>query len=200
MRPASSQKPLLDEATQASRVGRGVRSLAQDPPGWHKRSNVLKLFTKVRAAQGPWPCCTSGMAETHAAADIPFDRFIATYRAKYPKASSARPRTGSTVDLDDFPAEHWVHLRTTDPIESVSGSVPPHRSDHGLCAAGSVGTRRRSTASATTHYRRLTRQRCWLSGAPNAIQHTPALAHQCRSSSFEALPPWLFGIFPNRGR
>ena len=61
-------------------------------PGWHKRSNVLKLFTKVHAAQGPWPCCTSGMAETHAAAEIAFDRFIATYRAKYPGAALAAVR------------------------------------------------------------------------------------------------------------
>jgi hypothetical protein len=33
----------------------------------------------------------------------------------------------------------------------------------------------------------------------NAIQHTPALVRQCRSSSFEAWPPWLCGIFQNRG-
>ena len=36
---------------------------------------------------------------------------------------------------------------------------------------------------------RLTRQHCWLSDAPNAIQHTPALVYQCRAFSFEALPP-----------
>jgi hypothetical protein len=46
---------------------------------------------------------------------------------------------------------------------------------------------------------RLTRQHCWLSGAPNAIQHRPALVRQCRSSSCEALPPWLVGIFQHRG-
>ena len=41
-------------------VPRGPRSTKPGarPPGWHKRSNMLKLFTKVRAAQGPWPCCT----------------------------------------------------------------------------------------------------------------------------------------------
>jgi hypothetical protein len=47
--------------------------------------------------------------------------------------------------------------------------------------------------------RSFTRQHCWLSDAPNSIQHTPALVHQYRSSSFEASPPWLFGIFQNRG-
>ena len=39
-----------------------------------------------------------------------------------PRRSSARPRTGSTVDLDDFPAEHWAHLRTTDPFRGPVGA------------------------------------------------------------------------------
>jgi len=46
---------------------------------------------------------------------------------------------------------------------------------------------------------RLARQGRWFPGAPTAIHRTPALVHQCRSSSFEALPAWLFAIFQNRG-
>ncbi|MBA2594775.1 MAG: hypothetical protein H0U97_22025 [Gammaproteobacteria bacterium] len=36
-----------------------------------------------------------------------------------------RQRPGGAVDLHDFPAGHWVHLRTTNPIESVFSTVRP---------------------------------------------------------------------------
>ena len=55
-------------------------------------------------------------------------RFTATYGAKFPKAVAK-----ITDDLDellafyDYPAEHWVHLRTTNPIESTFATVR-HRS------------------------------------------------------------------------
>ena len=53
-----------------------------------------------------------------------FDRFIATYGAKWPKAVAK-----ITDDLEvllafyDYPAEHWIHLRTTNPIESTFATV-----------------------------------------------------------------------------
>ena len=124
-------------------VPRGPKSTKHGarPPlaGWHKRSNVLKLFTKVRAAQGLGPAARDRDGRDACGGGHPLSTGSSPpTEPSTPRRSSARPRTGSTVDLDDFPAEHWVHLRTTDPIESVFGTVPPHRSDHGLCAAANL--------------------------------------------------------------
>src|SRR5256885_14271203 len=63
-------------------------------------------------------------AETRAAAGREIARFMAAYQAKYPKAVASL-----TVDQDrllayfDYPAEHWKHLRTTNPIESTFATV-----------------------------------------------------------------------------
>jgi transposase-like protein len=69
------------------------------------------------------------MAETRAQADTAFDRFIAGFRAKYPKATDclAKDRK-SLLAFYDFPAEHWIHLRTSNPIESTFATVR-HRTD-----------------------------------------------------------------------
>jgi hypothetical protein len=59
-----------------------------------------------------------------AAAQDAAEAFDATYGARFPKAAAK-----ITDDLDqllafyDYPAEHWVHLRTTNPIESASATV-----------------------------------------------------------------------------
>ena len=64
------------------------------------------------------------MADTREAASAAFDRFIATYEPKYPKAAAclAKDREKLLVFFD-YPAEHWMHLRTTNPIESTFATV-----------------------------------------------------------------------------
>ena len=62
---------------------------------------------------------------------------MATYEAKYPKATDCLAKDrGVLLTFYDFPAEHtWIHLRTTNPIESTfayraSGCVaPPHEGE-----------------------------------------------------------------------
>jgi transposase-like protein len=50
--------------------------------------------------------------------------FRATYGAKYPKAvAKVSDDLGELLTFYDFPAEHWVHLRTTNPIESTFATV-----------------------------------------------------------------------------
>ena len=53
-----------------------------------------------------------------------FDLFVETYEAKYPKTTEclSKDRTELLV-FYDFPAEHWVHLRTTNPIESTFATI-----------------------------------------------------------------------------
>ena len=60
------------------------------------------------------------MAETKAEADTAFDYFAKAYGVKYDRA--VKCLTKDRADLlafHDFPAEHWKHIRTTNPIEST---------------------------------------------------------------------------------
>ena len=69
------------------------------------------------------------MAETREQAEKAFDRLIATCGAKYPKATECLSKNREALlELYDFSAEHWVHLRTTNPIESTFATLR-HRSD-----------------------------------------------------------------------
>jgi transposase-like protein len=63
-------------------------------------------------------------APNRAAAEAAIDVFAEKYRAKYGRAVAclARDRDG-LLAFYDFPAEHWDHLRTTNPIESVFATV-----------------------------------------------------------------------------
>ena len=64
------------------------------------------------------------IAETRAEAIKAFDRFVATYEAKYPKATGCLEQDrDELLAFYDFPAEHWKHLRTTNPIESTFATV-----------------------------------------------------------------------------
>ena len=64
------------------------------------------------------------MAETREQANCSFDAFLDAYQAKYPKACDclAKDRE-SLLTFYDFQAEHWRHLRTTNPIESTFATI-----------------------------------------------------------------------------
>lgn len=64
------------------------------------------------------------MADTRDHADQAFDRFIASYQAKYPKASDCLQKDREALlAFYDFPAVHWQSLRTTNPIESTFATI-----------------------------------------------------------------------------
>jgi transposase-like protein len=64
------------------------------------------------------------MAETKNDALVAFDAFIETYGVKYDKAVECLTRDRDTLlAFYEFPAEHWKHLRTTNPIESTFATV-----------------------------------------------------------------------------
>jgi transposase-like protein len=64
------------------------------------------------------------MADTTHAAHKAVDSFIATYAAKYPKATECLAQDrDALLAFYDFPAEHWIHIRTTNPIESTFATV-----------------------------------------------------------------------------
>ena len=64
------------------------------------------------------------MAPNRASAEVAIDVFAEKYAAKYDKAVECLTKDrDAMLALFDFPAEHWDHLRTTNPIESVFATV-----------------------------------------------------------------------------
>ena len=63
-------------------------------------------------------------AETKAEANAAFDSFVETYGVKYEKAVAKLTKDREALlAFYDFPAEHWKHIRTTNPIESTFATV-----------------------------------------------------------------------------
>jgi putative transposase len=90
----------------------------------HKIANILNkmpksLHTKAkRVLQEIW------MAETKKDAITAFEAFVETYEVKYDKATGCLIKDrDALLAFYDFPAEHWKHLRTTNPIESTFATV-----------------------------------------------------------------------------
>ena len=64
------------------------------------------------------------MAGTKPAAEVAFEAFIESYTLKYEKAAECLAKDrDALLAFYDFPAEHWKHLRTTNPIESTFATV-----------------------------------------------------------------------------
>jgi transposase-like protein len=69
------------------------------------------------------------MAETKAKAQTAFERFVRSFGAKYPKAVKCLIKDREALlAFYDFPAEHWVHIRSTNVIESAFATIR-HRSE-----------------------------------------------------------------------
>lgn len=82
------------------------------------------------------------MAETKKAAVAALEAFVETYGVKYDKAADCLTKDrDALLAFYDFPAEHWKHLRTTNPIEPNSGSssrkASPYEVSVQLLRAGS---------------------------------------------------------------
>jgi transposase-like protein len=90
----------------------------------HKTGNVLNYLPKAVQPKAKKGLHQIWMADTRENAYQAFDEFIETYQLKFPKATSclAKDRT-ELLAFYDYPAEHWPHLRTTNPIESTFATV-----------------------------------------------------------------------------
>jgi putative transposase len=90
----------------------------------HKTANVLDKLPKDLQPQAKQRLLAIWMAPDRQRAAIAFDLFIATYEAKYPKAAECLAQDREELlAFYDFPAEHWGHIRTTNPIESTFATV-----------------------------------------------------------------------------
>jgi putative transposase len=90
----------------------------------HKTANVLNKLPKSLQSKAKRTLQEIWMAETKKEALMAFDAFIETYGVKYDKAVECLTRDRDTLlAFYEFPAEHWKHLRTTNPIESTFATV-----------------------------------------------------------------------------
>ena len=90
----------------------------------HKTANVLSKLPKGLQGKAKEGLQAIWMAPTKAEAQKAFDRFVSVYEAKYPKAAECLAKDREELlAFYDFPAEHWVHLRTTNPVESTLSTV-----------------------------------------------------------------------------
>ena len=90
----------------------------------HKTANVLDKLPKRVQPHAKTLIHEMYLAPTRADAEQSYERFCDEYRAKYPKAVECLVKDRDVLfTFYDFPAEHWAHLRTTNPIESTFATV-----------------------------------------------------------------------------
>ena len=90
----------------------------------HKTANVLNKLPKHLQAKAKSDLHQIWMAATREEAHHAFGSFVALYEPKYPKAAQCLAKDkDSLLSFYDFPAEHWHHIRTSNPIESTFASV-----------------------------------------------------------------------------
>jgi transposase-like protein len=90
----------------------------------HKTANVLEKLPRSMQGKAKGMLHDIYLAETKKEAEKACDRFVDLYRVKYDKATSCLEKDREELlTFYDFPAEHWGHLRTTNPIESTFASV-----------------------------------------------------------------------------
>ena len=90
----------------------------------HKTANVLDKFPKRLQGAAKSMLHEIWQSDTRVNANKAFERFLATYEAKYPKAADCLARDREALlAFYDFPASHWQHLHTTNPIESTFATI-----------------------------------------------------------------------------
>jgi len=90
----------------------------------HKTANILNKVSKSIQPKIKQSIHDIWMADTKDEAEKAFDNALECYDTKYPKAMEClRKDRDELLAFYDFPAEHWVHIRTTNPIESTFATV-----------------------------------------------------------------------------
>ena len=94
----------------------------------HKTANILDKLPKTLQPKAKNQIHEMYMAENKENALLSYERFIGIYTDKYPKAVNCLEKDKDRLfAFYDYPAVHWTHIRTTNPIESTFATVR-HRS------------------------------------------------------------------------
>ena len=90
----------------------------------HKTANVLDKLPKSKQPEAKGMLHEIYQADTRESAEKAFKRFVDVYEPKYPRAAECLAKDyDKMLAFYDFPAEHWRHIRTTNPIESSFATV-----------------------------------------------------------------------------
>jgi transposase-like protein len=90
----------------------------------HKTANILDKMPKSVQGKAKQLIHEMYLAPTRKAALAAYDQFISSYQTKFPKACECLEKDkGVLFTFYDFPAQHWSHIRTTNPIESTFATV-----------------------------------------------------------------------------
>jgi transposase-like protein len=90
----------------------------------HKTANILNKMPKSIQGKAKSMLHDIWMAAARDDAQKAFDLFLETFRAKYPAAVACLEKDREVLlAFYDFPAEHWLHVRTSNPIESTFATV-----------------------------------------------------------------------------
>ena len=90
----------------------------------HKTANILDKMPKSLQPKAKAHIHEMYMAESRKDALKAYDHFIEVYEAKYPNAVACLTKDKEELfTFYDFPAMHWIHIRTTNPIESTFATV-----------------------------------------------------------------------------
>jgi len=90
----------------------------------HKIGNVLNAMPKSLQPKAKGHLQDIWMAETKKDAEAAFDFFVDAYGVKYDRAVAKLTKDRDVLlTFYDFPAEHWKHIRTSNPIESTFATV-----------------------------------------------------------------------------
>jgi putative transposase len=90
----------------------------------HKTANVLDKLPKSLQGRAKELLHDIYLAPGRQEALKAYERFLTNYQLKYPKACECLEKDKDTLfSFYQFPAEHWPHLRTTNPIESTFATV-----------------------------------------------------------------------------
>lgn len=90
----------------------------------HKIANILNCLPKSLHSHAKSKLKDIYMAENKKSAEKAFKEFIDTYDSKYPKATKCLSKDKEKLlEFYNFPAEHWQHIRSTNPIESTFATI-----------------------------------------------------------------------------
>jgi transposase-like protein len=123
-----SMTPKLAVADGALGFWKAIREIwpkTREQRCWvHKTANILNKLPKSQQPKAKRMLQDICMAETRKDAEAAFDAFVETYGVKYDKAVECLKKgRDPLLAFYDFPAEHWKHLRTSNPIESTFATV-----------------------------------------------------------------------------
>jgi putative transposase len=121
----------------------------------HKTANVLNKLPPSLQGKAKQDLHAIYEAENRKAAEDAFGRFVTRYGAKYDKAAACLTKDREALlTFYDFPAEHWKHVRTSNPIESTFATVR-------LRTAKTKGCLSRQTALAMVYKLAKSAERSW---------------------------------------